>query len=134
MDKLFPKTKDADGSEQGDSWRRRNTLESIAHLFADNDKNTFPETKGTAYSLLNSVTNYADHSRITRVTDCRPNYTATQGRAESALFGSGAALKESALEIILEETAKNPTRQARRILAAVPSSPVLDSIIADSIQ
>jgi phage/plasmid-like protein (TIGR03299 family) len=132
MDRLFPKPKDAE-QDAPDSWRRKNTLESIAHLFADNDGNAFPEIKGTAYSLVNSVTNYVDHGRMTRITDTRPaGFTAAQARAESALFGSGATLKENALEIILEETEKNPTRALRPIMATVPDlelSPLLSDVL-----
>jgi phage/plasmid-like protein (TIGR03299 family) len=45
--------------------------------------------KGTAFGLLNSVTEFVDHERRARSTD---------HRLESAWFGQGATLKESALE------------------------------------
>lgn len=133
MDRLFPKAKGEDGEEKTDSGRRRNTLDEIAQLFADNDRDAIPEVKGTAYALLNGVTNFADHFRMTRVTDSRPAYTIAQSRAESALFGSGAALKENALDIILEETMRNPLRDAKRILALMPATPLLEDAIAQSI-
>lgn len=49
----------------------------------------FASSKGTAFGLLNSVTEYVDHERRARSTD---------HRLESAWFGQGAALKQKALE------------------------------------
>ena len=46
-------------------------------------------SKGTAFGLLNSVTEFVDHERRAR----SPDY-----RLESAWFGQGAALKEKALD------------------------------------
>lgn len=46
-------------------------------------------SKGTAFGLLNSVTEYVDHERRARSTD---------HRLESAWFGQGAALKQKALD------------------------------------
>jgi phage/plasmid-like protein (TIGR03299 family) len=46
-------------------------------------------SKGTAFGLLNSVTEFVDHERRARSAD---------HRLESAWFGQGAALKEKALE------------------------------------
>jgi phage/plasmid-like protein (TIGR03299 family) len=46
-------------------------------------------SKGTAFGLLNSVTEYIDHQRRARSTD---------HRLESAWFGQGATLKQKALE------------------------------------
>jgi phage/plasmid-like protein (TIGR03299 family) len=46
-------------------------------------------SKGTAFGLLNSVTEYVDHERRARSTD---------HRLESAWFGQGATLKQKALE------------------------------------
>ena len=45
--------------------------------------------KGTAFGLLNAVTEFVDHERRARSAD---------HRLESAWFGQGAALKENALE------------------------------------
>lgn len=49
----------------------------------------FASSKGTAFGLLNSVTEYVDHERRARSVD---------HRLESAWFGQGAALKQKALE------------------------------------
>ena len=46
-------------------------------------------SKGTAFGLLNSVTEFVDHERRARSADYR---------LESAWFGQGAALKERALD------------------------------------
>jgi phage/plasmid-like protein (TIGR03299 family) len=48
-----------------------------------------PSSKGTAFGILNSVTEFVDHERRARSAD---------HRLESAWFGQGAALKEKALE------------------------------------
>lgn len=52
-------------------------------------------TKNTAFALLNTVTEFVDHERGTRCTD----ETMTDGacRFESAMFGSGAKMKEEAM-------------------------------------
>lgn len=49
-------------------------------------------SKGTAFGLLNAVTEFVDHERRARTAD---------HRLESAWFGQGAALKENALEQVL---------------------------------
>jgi phage/plasmid-like protein (TIGR03299 family) len=93
MDKLFPKKK-VEGQEQEESSTRRdNILAEILAIYDNNDGNQFPEQRGTAYNLLNAVTNYTDHVRATK----------NNGRAESAVFGSGDKMKTSALQLILDE-------------------------------
>lgn len=52
--------------------------------------------KGTAFGLLNAVTEYVDHERRARSTD---------HRLESAWFGQGAMLKQKALEQALQMAA-----------------------------
>ena len=99
MLKLFPTKKDEDGKDLEGSTRRTNILGDILNLYEQNDNNTFPEQRGTAYSLLNSITNYTDHVRSTK----------GDARAESALFGSGDKLKTSALEMILAEAEGMPS-------------------------
>jgi hypothetical protein len=49
----------------------------------------WPLSKGTAYGLLNAVTEFVDHERRARSTD---------HRLDSAWFGQGAALKQKALD------------------------------------
>lgn len=91
MDRLFPKAKNDDG-EAKDTTRRDNILADVLKLYELNDGNAFPDQRGTAYNLLNAVTAYTDHFRSTR----------NDARAESALFGSGDALKTKALEVIYQ--------------------------------
>lgn len=103
LDKIFPDTKkDQEGADM--TTRRANILRDVTELFAHNDDDAIPEIKGTAYNLLNAITEYTDHKRPTRITAGREMYTQEQGRAEAAVFGSGAQLKTKALEYILEET------------------------------
>jgi phage/plasmid-like protein (TIGR03299 family) len=99
VDRLFPKVESRDGQEVNQT-RRDNILASVMSLFESNDGNAFPEQRGTAYSLWNSVTNYVDHERTSR----------GNNRAESATFGTGAALKEQALEVITEAANGMPAR------------------------
>lgn len=57
-------------------------------------------TKDTAFSLLNAVTEYADHYRPTKTSDA--DESADESRSMSALFGSGDALKEKAWDRMME--------------------------------
>lgn len=90
LDRLFPvKQKDANGKPL-ESARRANTVADVLKLYELNDANVFPEQRGTAVNLLNAVVEYTDHMR------------SSQNRAQSAMFGSGDALKTKALEVLLE--------------------------------
>jgi hypothetical protein len=95
FDRLFPKTEKAEVMVS--STRRDNILSDVLKLYELNDGNAFPEQRGTAYNLLNSITNYVDHERSTK----------EDGRAESAMFGSGDALKSKAFEVIYEVAGKS---------------------------
>lgn len=102
MLRLFPVAKDESGEDKK-STRRENILADILAVYEDNDGNQFPEQRGTAYNLLNAITNYTDHSRSTK----------QGGRAESAIFGSGDKLKNQALEVITLAAREMPTRMMR---------------------
>jgi phage/plasmid-like protein (TIGR03299 family) len=104
MDRLFPKPKE----ENQNSTRRENVIADILSLYESNDKNAVPSIRGTAYNLLNAVTEYTDHYRGVRFTDARQHQGIDEIRAENAVVGSGEMLKSKALEVILEGTAKNP--------------------------
>ena len=90
-------TKNDDGVEES-STRRDNILASILAQYEYNDGDVFPEQRGTAYNLFNAVTNWTDHERSTKA----------DGRAEAAVFGSGAALKSNALDLIIAEAENMP--------------------------
>jgi hypothetical protein len=100
MDKLFPVKAKEDGEEAESSTRRDNVLAEILSLYESNDNNAFPEQRGTAYNLLNSITEYTDHVRQSRM----------DARAESALFGSGKALKDRAFQLIYDEAPNMPAK------------------------
>jgi hypothetical protein len=78
--------------------------EGVTDLFQHNDGDTFPQWKLTAYSLLNSVTDYVDHTRSTR------GKNKETSRYESAVLGSGAVLKTKALELISTVAQSLPER------------------------
>ena len=97
MSRLFPMTKNDDGVEES-STRRDNILASVLARYEFNDGDVFPEQRGTLYNLFNSVVEYTDHERSSK----------ENGRAESAVFGSGATLKANALDLIIAEAEKAP--------------------------
>ena len=131
MDKLFPVSKDEDGKERGQG-RRDNILGDVIRLYESNDRNAVPEIRGTAYNLLNAVTEYTDHLRTSRVSDDKAElgYTADKARYESAIFGSGDTLKNKALDVILTDTAGNAVISRQTFTAPSMGSGLLDSVIA----
>ena len=98
MDRLFPKRVDAETGETKETTRRDNVISEILSIYEVNDGNAFPEQRGTAYNLLNAITNYVDHSR-----------GSDDSRAESAMFGSGDAFKAKALDLIMAASEKLDT-------------------------
>lgn len=102
MNRLFPVKKNAEGEDE-ESTRRKNNVAELLAIYESNDNNAFPEQRGTAYNLLNSVTNYVDHVRSTK----------GDGRAVSAVFGSGDKMKSTALDIIFGEAEKMPEVRER---------------------
>jgi phage/plasmid-like protein (TIGR03299 family) len=97
FDRLFPKRETEDGKPV-ESTRRDNTLAEVLSLYENNDNDAFPDQRGTAYNLLNSVIAYTDHYRVSQ----------NNGRPASALFGSGDRLKGQALLEIMKEADKMP--------------------------
>ena len=81
------------------STRRDGVLAEILRLYEMNDGNAFPQFRGSAYNLLNAVTEYTDHFR-------NPNGD-PKARAESAMFGSGDVLKTKALDMIVMAAGKD---------------------------
>jgi phage/plasmid-like protein (TIGR03299 family) len=88
--------------------RRDSTLKIVTELFEKNDDNEIPQIRGSAYNLLNAITNFVDHQKGVRITKSKKGITETMARAESAIFGSGNDLKAFALSVIMEETENNP--------------------------
>lgn len=120
MDRLFPKTQKDD--KQVSSARRDNILADVLRIYEGNDGNAFPEQRGTAYNLLNAITNYTDHER--------------SSNQESAMFGSGDALKAKALEVILEASRTMDAVPQRILVHGVgPStgSAVLDDLVGATV-
>ncbi len=95
FDRLFPKNEEAKNTT-----RRDNILADILKNYELNDGNAFPEQRGTAYALLNAITDYTDHQRSTK----------DDGRAEAAMFGSGDALKTKAYEVVYQTAQGLETR------------------------
>jgi phage/plasmid-like protein (TIGR03299 family) len=100
MARLFPvrtKTDDNGDAIPVNQTRRENIISEILQVYEYNDgPNGFQEQRGTAYNLLNAVTDWVDHFR------------GTDGkRGENALFGSGDELKSTALTAILDAAEKD---------------------------
>lgn len=87
FERLFPKKKTDEG-ESVDTTRRSNIIGDILSLYEINDRNAFPEQRGTFYNLLNAVTEYTDHVR--QVKD-----------ESSSMFGSGDTLKTKAFDAMM---------------------------------
>jgi phage/plasmid-like protein (TIGR03299 family) len=100
LNRLFPAPKE----ENASTTRRENVLTDVLNLYAANDNGAFPEIAGSAYNLLNAVTEYTDHYRSARITDSRQGWTQQQARAENAVNGTGDRLKASALAVIDDVT------------------------------
>lgn len=105
LNRLFPAPKE----ENANTTRRENVLTSVLELYANNDGNAIPEIAGSAYNLLNAVTEYTDHFRSARITDNRAGYSQMQARAENAVSGTGDRLKSSALAVIDAVTEESQT-------------------------
>jgi hypothetical protein len=118
-----------DGAEKESSTRRNNVLADILARYESNDGNAFPEQRGTAYNLLNAITEYTDHARSSRGGN-------GNGRVESAMFGSGERLKAEALDLILETANGLPVMAAAPVYPRIPvksdGGNLLDQIISES--
>ena len=101
LDKLFPPSMKANGEKANDT-KRTNILDEILALYESNDNGAFPEQAGTAYALLNAITDYTDHKRTIRNTTGDEKADRDMLRLEASVFGSGSDLKELALEVVYE--------------------------------
>lgn len=130
MDRLFPKRLETEDGVKINQTRRENILADVMKVYELNDGNAFPEQRGSAYNLLNAVTNYTDHVR-----------GADGNRGESALFGSGDRLKSNALEVItlaardmdaMPVARQYMTAASSSVSAPIPDYGILDDILAAS--
>lgn len=123
-----------------ESTRAKNKVLEVAGLYDFNDGNQFPEIRGTAYNLLNAVTEYTDHKSGIRRTESRQGSTDEAIRAENALFGTGADMKEKAVEVIYELTAGDKRREviyhsvSQPVTNEPPVAPsFLDEVISNTV-
>lgn len=102
LNRLFPAPKE----ENASTTRRENVITEVLGLYSANDNGAFPEIAGSAYNMLNAVTEYTDHFRNPRITTARAGMSVEQARAENAVAGTGDKLKMSALAVIDEVTSE----------------------------
>lgn len=126
LDRLFPPSKE----ENANQTRRENVLSEILELYSKNDDNAIPEIRGTAYNLLNAVTEYTDHYRSARLTDGRAGMTLATARAENAVTGTGDRLKNNALEIIEQVVMADGSLVDRVRDDVAPSGDLMTDILA----
>lgn len=117
--KLFPSKDDGELAT-----RTKNNIIDVLNLYESNDKNMFPEIRGTAYNLLNACTEYSDKIKTVKGGD-------EKARAESALFGSGEKFKSDALEIIYNVASKNmPNMVKQTVVIDSNSNHPVDNILS----
>lgn len=93
---LFPVNEDKEVSV-----RTTNNREAVLKLM-ETGRGQVGDVRGTGYAALSAVTEYADWYRGTRVTK---GQSEADLRADSILFGSGAALKHKALHLLEQRLA-----------------------------
>ena len=76
-----------------------NKLQALTTTFHEGAGSQLKSARGTAYGLLNAITNFVDHQAATKDTD---GDGADKSRAFSATFGGGAVLKQRALRLAME--------------------------------
>jgi len=115
--------------------RTQNVLEEILKLYDYNDNNAFPEIRGTAYNFFQALTNHTDHHRNVRQTTAKKGWSIDEIRADNALFGTGAQLKQQVFEVLLDRAHTMPEIQPTAY--SIPSyatttanAGLLDSILA----
>jgi phage/plasmid-like protein (TIGR03299 family) len=81
-----------------ESTRTENIRYEILGLFDHGKGNRDPLVKGSAWALFNGVTEYVDFNRSARG---KTDGQRLESRAESLLFGSGADIKQRALDSLL---------------------------------
>lgn len=115
-----------------ESKRSENKVAEILDLYERNDNNQFKEIRGTAYNLLNSITEYTDHYAGIRTTAGRKGRSESVIRAENAMFGTGSDKKYDALSIIEELTRGSerlPEKTHFIMSSGTTGSEMLDSLV-----
>ena len=121
--------------------RMDNSKEALLALFCGGQEGALdPAMKGTAWGLLNSVTQWTDHDRSTRVAAGRNE---NEARLDSIWYGSGANMKANAVALLEETlqysqvdspldllTVREPTAQ-ERIQMAVRTANAGKSVLDD---
>lgn len=106
---LYPPTKDAIASGKMDdvSTNRKNVWNDMLGLYSGGVGQQLATARGTVWGALNAVTEYVDHKRrstapsVERVVAGLPDGK-RENRVSSVAWGSGAALKSQAFEILTE--------------------------------
>lgn len=80
-----------------ESTRTANIRDQIINLYENGKGNNLPGVRGTAWALWNGVTEFADHYKTIRAKGEDDN----SSRVSSILFGSGADMKQTALDNLL---------------------------------
>jgi hypothetical protein len=90
---LFP---DKTIEEIAETTRSLNRLKLVADIYENPREGLLRSTEGTAWGLVNAVTEFVDHNGGARNAD---------NRMHSAWFGRGDAMKTRAMELVLEAAA-----------------------------
>jgi hypothetical protein len=77
------------------STRKQNQFRDMSDAYRTSVREGAPD--GSAWAALNAITRYVDHDRSTRSADS----SADEARLLSSQFGSGAALKAQAMDLLL---------------------------------
>ncbi len=85
--------------DEVENHRSRKTREKLFQLFEFGRGQNIPQTRLTAWSAFNAVTEYVDHHRLSRGGNQRQQ---ASKRLKSAWFGTGAQLKQKAWQEILK--------------------------------
>lgn len=81
-----------------ESSRIENIRYDIMGKFEHGKGNNMRSVRGSAWALLNGVVEYVDYSRSTKTHD---GHSVSDSRTNSILFGSGAAMKQKALDCLV---------------------------------
>jgi phage/plasmid-like protein (TIGR03299 family) len=99
-----------DAKKDDVSARKRNQFDELNRAYFTTCQETEP---GTAWAALNAITRYVDHDRSTR----RDN--PEESRFLSAQFGSGAAMKAKAVEVLTTEFSNTKAEDEAAFLRSV---------------